>query len=309
MALVFMIVLLSFLCGFSVILNVTVVLTILAKGNSKNIRDVILMSLAICDGVQCTLGYPAELFGYANYKNPSLTEKFCKPSGFIVMYLALTAIAHLVCLCIYRYLTIVHPLKLQAFLTKSNWSAYCCITFCWIYGLFWSLSPLLGWNEIVREKQDTYRCSINLYPDNETKSSYLYALAIFCYLIPLIIIIYCSLKVHLELRNMLKMCKQISGVEANITKVTYRIEKQDFISVSFIIASFFAVWTPYAVCVFYLTIGKNLPPSFLTYCALFAKSSTILNPIIYCLMYKKFRQTIQSKFWKFFNNPTVAPIA
>ena len=306
MALVSIVVLLSFLCGFSVLLNFSVVIAILSKGRSKDMRDIILMSLAVCDGVQCSLGFPNEVYGYAHANQPR-NENMCKASGFIVMYLALTAVSHLVCLCVYRYLTIAYPLKIQSFFTRSKRSAFYFIIPSWIYGLFWSVTPLFGWNEIVREKEDNYRCSVNLYPDDQIKRSYLYALLVFCYCIPVSVIFFCTLKVHLELRNMLKLCKEVSGEEAIITKATYKLARQDFISVGLIVASFFTAWSPYAISVCYLSLGRNLPNGFLTYCALFAKSSTILNPIIYCLMYKEFRQTLSRKLGKLFRSAAVAP--
>ncbi|XP_002163209.3 parapinopsin [Hydra vulgaris] len=300
--------LLSFLCGLSVSLNVTVVVTIISKKNTKDMRDIIIMSLAICDGVECTLGYPVELYGYANIDSPSQNEYLCKTNGFIVMYLALTALTHLVFLCVHRYLVIVHPMKVQKFFTDTKTCALYFIIPSWIYGLFWSITPLIGWSEIVREKEDTHRCTINMYPDDLLKRSYLYALTLFCYFLPAAIIIYCITKVHFELRNMLKLCKQISGEDAAITRATYKLERQNFLSVSLIITSFFLIWTPYTICVCYLILGRELPVGILTYSALFAKSSTILNPIIYCIMYKEFRQTVRSKVRKLFRGPTVAPI-
>ena len=306
MALVSVIVLSSFLCGFAVLLNLSVVMAIVSKGRSKDMRDIILMSLAVCDCVQCTLGYPNEVYGYINEDRPT-NEKVCKASGFIVLCLALTALSHLVSLCIYRYITIAYPLKIQNFFTSSKKSALYFIIPSWIYGLFWSASPLLGWNEIVKETDNNYRCTINMYPDDSSKRSYLYALLVFCYCIPVAVIFYCTLKVHLELRNMLKLCKADSGEEAVITKATYKLARQDFISAFLTVTSFFIVWSPYALCVFFLSLGRKLPKGFLSVCALFAKLSTILNPIIYCLMYKEFRQTIRRKIRRIFRNATVAP--
>ncbi|NP_001296686.1 melanopsin-A-like [Hydra vulgaris] len=301
------IILLSFLCGFSVVLNATVVLAIFLKRKSKGMRDIILMSLAICDGVQCTLGFPVELYGFSNLNSPLQNEYLCKANGFIVMYLALTAISHLVCLCVYRFLSIVYPLKIQKFFLDSRRKALLFILFCWIYGFFWSVTPLLGWNEIIREKEDTHRCSINLNPEDNNKRSYLYSLMVFCYFIPLVIIIFCSLRVHFELSKMLKLCKHISGREASITKETYKLERQDFISISLIVSSFFIVWTPYTICVIFSSLRSSLPTGLLTYSALFAKSSTILNPVIYCLMYKEYRETLQSEYRKIFKSSVVAP--
>ncbi|XP_047126525.1 medium-wave-sensitive opsin 1 [Hydra vulgaris] len=307
MALVSIIVLLSFFCGLSFVLNATVIFVVLSK-SSIDARETILMSLAVCDGLQSIIGFPNEIYGYVNKDNPFKSESLCKTSGFVVMCLAITAISHLVSLCIYRYAAIVYPMETQVFVTSPIKVTLYLVLPNWIYGLFWSITPFLGWNEIVREKQDTYRCSINLYPNDQIKQSYLYALTIFCYFLPLSIIIYCIIKVHLELRCMLKLGKQISGADASITKATYKLEKEHFISVFLIVVSFFTVWTPYFICVCFLVYGRSLPSGFLTYCALFAKSSTIINPIVYCIVYKEFRQTAISKVRKLLRRPAVAPM-
>ncbi|XP_002163327.1 melanopsin-A [Hydra vulgaris] len=307
MASLFIIVLLSCLCGLSVTLNVTAVIAIISTKKNKDVCDVILMSLAVSDGVECIFGFSVELYGYATKGKTLQNETLCKINGFIVMYLALTSISHLVCLCLYRYILIVHSLKAQRYLTNVKQSALYFIIPSWIYGLFWSIAAISGWNEIIREKVDTHRCTINMSPDDELKRSYLYSLTVFCFLVPVVIIIYCSLKVHLKLQNMWKLCVQISGEYAAITKATYKLERKHFIFLGLIIGSFFVVWTPYALCVFFLALQIKLPRVLLTYSALFAKSSTIINPTISCIIYKEYFQILRIKVQKLFRNNIVSP--
>ncbi|XP_065670930.1 uncharacterized protein LOC101237290 isoform X1 [Hydra vulgaris] len=300
-----MIVLSSILCGCSVVLNFIVILTV-SKKRSKDLRHLILMSLALCEGMSITVWYLNYVYSYF-HKHEPLTKKLCEISGFIVLYLTITSVSHLVWLCIYRFITISHPLKIHYFFIDSKRRVFYFILPCWIYGLFWSSAPLFGWSKLEEENSSYYRCTVIYHPDEFLKRSYLFALIVFFYFMPLSTISFFTLKVHLELRNMLKQCKKVSGNNALITKDTYKLARQDFINACLIVASFTVVWSPYALCVFALSLGYKKLKGFLFFCALFSKLSTICDPIIYCLVYKNFRETLRRDIKKIFKVAAVAP--
>lgn len=76
---------------------------------------------------------------------------------------------------------------------------------------------------------------------------------------------------------------------SDILQSQSKIEKQHTFMVIVMVAAYLIAWTPYAICVLWLTISTNLPVTLTRSSALFAKSSALYNPVIYAFMLKEFR--------------------
>ena len=63
-----------------------------------------------------------------------------------------------------------------------------------------------------------------------------------------------------------------------------------------LIATFLMAWTPYSVCVFVVTVNGHVPAGLLSFASVFAKSSTLYNPIIYSIFMKDFRDRCKRFF-------------
>ena len=60
--------------------------------------------------------------------------------------------------------------------------------------------------------------------------------------------------------------------------------------------AFLLAWTPYAILVFLLSFSQHITLTWADSAALLGKSSTFYNPIIYALLYKRFRLAVAALF-------------
>ena len=270
-------------------LNALVIIGMLRKPSGTSFRDIILISLAVSDFAETMFGYSAELFGRA-FGNSLLV---CQLAGFAVTFTSIASISHLVSLAVERYLCLVYAFKLHEFFEIKKHVLYF-ITPAWLYGFIWSVIPFMGWSGYVREPIDYWRCSVILADTSFNSRSYGCCLLAFCYFIPILVILFCYCKVQVELHNMTKRATEISGQQSSITDQTMKAERQHSLMIGVVILGFFIAWTPYAICAIYGTAIRSAPPSLITYSALFAKFSVMLNPIIYATFYKDFRKAVRS---------------
>ncbi|TKS79768.1 G-protein coupled receptor 136 [Collichthys lucidus] len=174
-------------------------------------------------------------------------------------------------------------------LCESMLSALC----SWVYALLFACSPLVHWGEYGPEPYGT-ACCIDWRQSNQhvTARSYTVALFTFCYILPCCVIVasYTGIlvKVHASRRNMEQHATRRTHM-SSIQKVIVKL------SVAVCIG-FLAAWSPYAVVSMWAAFGHidNIPPLAFAMPAMFAKSSTIYNPIIYLMLRPSFRSVMCS---------------
>ena len=192
-----------------VILNLMVIIVYGYKRRSIKVGEIQLVSLALSDFLQAGTGYALQLYAY---NTPSEIGTWaCKASGFCVTFLSLVSISHLVALSCERYITVIHPYKAYVWFYKKKTSLYFIIP-AWAYGFLWAALPLVGWSSYSREQGAEHRCNINLYTYDDHHLSYTYTLLFFCFVVPLISLIYCQVRVRMEVRINLLVCLSISKV-------------------------------------------------------------------------------------------------
>nr|BAF95840.1 opsin [Cladonema radiatum] len=273
--------------GFSMNL---VVISALCRVSGKSVRDILLISLALCGLLETGLGYAIELYGRLNVRASSL---LCQMAGFSVTFFALSSIFHIVGLAIERYLSIVCAVNARGYFSMKHRALYIIFP-AWINGLVWSIAPFLGWGAYKREPIDKYRCSVLMSDVSFVSWSYTIMLLTFAYAIPLLVILYCCLKVQCTLNAMSKNISdpenrtRDSGLEA-----TKQAEKRHYYMVCAIIVTFFVAWTPYATSALLFSFLENVPNTLITYSAFFAKFSVVANPVIYVIFYKDCRKQVK----------------
>ena len=277
----------------SCFLNALVILGIIKKQSKITLRDMILTSLAACDLVQISFGYSSELHGYLNRGKTPLG--LCKVSGCIVSLTALSAISLLVSLSLERYFSVIHPIYMKQN-SESVKAGFAFILPACFYGSFWATVPLIGWGEYTREPGSRHRCTAVASLTSTHVHRYTYALLLFCFVLPVIIIGYCCYYVQKELKQMIKRSSKLGGENSQMAETTRACQRQAFIMCVIVIIAFLVAWTPYALTVFLYTISPNVSLAVLGMAAFFAKFSVVSNPIIYALCYKDFRRSIKRLF-------------
>ncbi|KAM9845037.1 opsin-5-like [Aulostomus maculatus] len=161
----------------------------------------------------------------------------------------------------------------------------------WVYALLFACSPLMHWGEYGPEPYGT-ACCIDWRFSNQhsTARSYTVALFIFCYILPCCIIVASYTAILVTVHASRKTVEQHAVRRTHMSSIQTIIVK---LSVAVCIG-FFTAWSPYAVVSMWAAFGhiENIPPLAFAMPAMFAKSSTIYNPIIYLMLRPNIRRVM-----------------
>ena len=149
----------------------------------------------------------------------------------------------------------------------------------------------MGWSGYALE-DDKLRCSIDWASRELKDQTYIVFLFTFCFLVPTSVMMFSFVNVKRELRKMQLRASSLFGRESKASKDNIRAEKRHTRLAVVMCIAFIATWMPYALLSFWASFFTHIahtPVSLGTTCAVFAKASTLYNPIIYTIMHKRFR--------------------
>ncbi|XP_023223957.1 visual pigment-like receptor peropsin isoform X3 [Centruroides sculpturatus] len=234
----------------------------------------LLINLAIADLGICLFGFPFS--SSSSFANKWLYgDGGCQWYAFMGFLFGSAHIATLVALGLDRYFVLCNLNTRRRLIFRRY---YLMIIVIWIYALFWSVMPLLGWGRYNLEPSLT-TCTIDWRHNDTSYKSFLSTYFIFGYVIPCIIIA----------TSYFIATKRIKSDKITITDISIPIrdrwdnERHMTLTIVFIIIGFLLAWTPYAIlCMWTVFADPSTVPSFLTLLPpLFAKASTVFNPFIY----------------------------
>ncbi|XP_043488468.1 rhodopsin-like isoform X2 [Polistes fuscatus] len=174
------------------------------------------------------------------------------------------------------------------------------IIIIWLFGLLWTILPMVGWNRYVPEGNMT-ACGTDYLSKDWGSKSYILVYSVFVYYLPLFTIIYSyyfivstvaahekAMKEQAKKMNVASLRSgdnQSASAEAKLAKVALTT-----------ISLWFMAWTPYLV-INYMGIfnGSKISPLFTIWGSLFAKTNAIYNPIVYGISHPKYRAALKEK--------------
>lgn len=291
------------LASFS--LNSIVILTFVLDRSLLFQTNLLVLSIAISDWLMGVVANPmggaANASGSASF-GPGTS---CTFYGFFTTLLGLGSMLHHAAFAVDRYLVISRPMDGPHTIVRM----LTVIGSLWAFALMWSVFPLLGWSAYVPEGGDI-ACSIRWQSTRSADTSYIACLFIFFYFIPLALIVSCYSFMFSHVRYMTRNAQRMWGANAAATletvQASWRMAK---VGLTMVIGFFFA-WTPYAVVSFYAAFGSadNVPILVAAIPSLFAKTSTLYNPIIYFFTYKAFRESLVSSWRRHRNRNGIQPV-
>ncbi|XP_066537496.1 opsin-5-like isoform X2 [Hoplias malabaricus] len=161
----------------------------------------------------------------------------------------------------------------------------------WVYALVFACSPLARWGKYGPEPYGT-ACCIDWLSSNQRHGarSYMVVLFLCCYILPCGLIVVSYTGILFTLRTSRRSMRQHFPAPVRLNNIHTIIMK---LSVAVCIG-FFVAWSPYAVVSMWAAFGqiKTIPPLAFAMPAMFAKSSTIYNPIVYLLLRPNFRRVM-----------------
>ncbi|KAM3604466.1 uncharacterized protein V6R79_011434 [Siganus canaliculatus] len=212
----------------------------------------------------------------------------CSVYAFCGMLFGICSLTTLTLLSMVCFVKVCYPL----YGNKFNSVHGCLLIACaWVYALLFACSPLVHWGKYGPEPYGTACCiDWRLSNQHSTARSYTVALFVFCYILPCCVIIASYTGILLTVQASRKNMEQHASRQTHMSSIQTIIVK---LSVAVCIG-FFAAWSPYAVVSMWAAFGhiENIPPLAFAMPAMFAKSSTIYNPIIYLMLRPNIRRVM-----------------
>uniref|UniRef100_A0A4W5MNJ6 Teleost multiple tissue opsin b n=1 Tax=Hucho hucho TaxID=62062 RepID=A0A4W5MNJ6_9TELE len=248
-------------------LNNLLVLTLFCRYHTlRSPINVLLLSVCVSDLLVCVLGTPFS-FAAATQGRWLIGRAGCVWYGFINACLGIVSLISLAVLSYERCCTML--CRMQADGTDFG-TAVAGVCFSWVYALAWTLPPLLGWSSYGPEGPGT-TCSVDWRTQTPNNISYIVCLFTFCLLLPFSVIMY-------SYGKLLSAIKQVT----NHRPLGQRV----LVMVVTMVACYLLCWLPYGVAALLSTFGPRnlLTPEVTIVPSLLAKTSTVINPVIYIYM-------------------------
>ncbi|XP_034429608.1 teleost multiple tissue opsin 2b [Hippoglossus hippoglossus] len=267
-------VVLGFIMTFGFLNNFVVLLLFCKFKKLRTPVNMLLLNISISDMLVCVFGTTLS-FASSIRGKWLLGRSGCSWYGFINSCFGIVSLISLVILSYDRYSTLTVYNKRGPNYRKPLLA----VGGSWLYSLFWTVPPLLGWSSYGIEGAGT-SCSVSWTSQTVQSHAYIICLFTFCLGLPVLVMIYCYCR-------LLWAVKQVGKVRKTAAR---RREYHILFMVLTTAACYLLCWMPYGVVAMMATFG---PPNIISPVAsvvpsLLAKSSTVINPLIYILMNKQF---------------------
>ncbi|XP_046698609.1 teleost multiple tissue opsin 2b [Silurus meridionalis] len=264
---------LGFIMTFGFLNNFLVLLLFCKFKKLRTPVNMLLLNISVSDMLVCVCGTTLS-FASSVRGRWLLGRSGCMWYGFINSCFGIVSLITLVILSYERYSTMtVHNNRRQSYLKHLL-----AVGGSWLYSLIWTIPPLLGWSSYGLEGAGT-SCSVS-WTDHSPKShSYIICLFVFCLGLPVLVMVY-------SYGRLLYAVKKLGKIHKTARRRDYHL----LIVIITTVVCYLLCWTPYSVVAIMATFGR---PGIITPVAsivpsLLAKSSTVINPIIYIFMNKQF---------------------
>ncbi|XP_043988483.1 teleost multiple tissue opsin 2b [Gambusia affinis] len=290
-------VVLGFIMTFGFLNNFVVLLLFCKFKKLRTPVNMLLLNISVSDMLVCLFGTTLS-FASSIRGKWLLGRGGCSWYGFINSCFGIVSLISLVILSYDRYSTLTVYNKRGPDYRKPLFA----VGGCWLYSLFWTVPPLLGWSSYGLEGAGT-SCSVSWTAKTAESHAYIICLFIFCLGLPILVMIYCY-------SRLLWAVKQVGKIRKTSAR---RREYHILFMVLTTAACYLLCWMPYGVVAMMATFG---PPNIISPVAsvvpsLLAKSSTVINPLIYILMNKQFYRCFLDLFhcthWSSENGNTSLP--
>ncbi|XP_078384786.1 rhodopsin-like [Oculina patagonica] len=286
------------------LLNAITILTFNKNRHLLTVSDLPILSIAIADGVLAVFVMP---FGAAaNFRNAwPLGAGGCSWYACVSVIVGFGTILHHIVLAVEKCWKTHRPMTTDL----NRKQMLIIIAFLWGFAALWGIFPLFGWSSYGEEGAGAI-CSIIWRSNGLVNSSFIVCMFVIFFIAPIVSIVVSYSIIFYDLDQMVKRGKREWGKGAQQTSEVVLGRKKVALTAVIMIASFIVVWTPYGVVSFYLAFGKPkyISPLASTIPAIFAKTSVFLNPIVYVIRYKRFREGVKKLFMeiKFLPNHTIS---
>ncbi|KAM4712631.1 opsin 8, group member b [Anableps anableps] len=215
----------------------------------------------------------------------------CIYYGLAGFFFGIASIMNLTILAIVRF---VVSLNLHSPKEKISWKKVKILCmWTWLYALIWALFPILGWG---RYGPEPFGLSCSLAWGQMKHEGFSFVISLFSMnlLMPSVIIIFCYFGIAIRLFLTYK-----KSTNSNHVPNIIRLHRRLLIIAVLISIGFIACWTPYGLVSLWsvLNDSSKIPPEVSLLPCMFAKSSTVYNPLIYYFFSQSFKREVKQLSW------------
>nr|QWV42660.1 long wavelength sensitive opsin 1 [Eulasia bombylius] len=277
--------------------NGTVIYIFSTTKSLRTPSNLLVCNLAFSDvSLMCTMGVPTMINCY--YRTWVFGPFFCQIYGCLGSLFGSASIWTMAVIALDRYNVIVRGLTARPLTIKSA-LGWCAVV--WIISIVWTIAPVFGWGRYAPEGNMVV-CGTDYLNRGWLNFSYVLAYTIFVYFVPLFLILYAywfivkAVSAHEKaMRQQAKKMNVASLRSSNAKEINTQIKLAKVAMVT--ISLWFIAWTPYTIINFIGIFGMGTITPFSTFwCSLFAKASSVYNPIVYAISHPKYKQVLHAKF-------------
>ncbi|XP_078384489.1 rhodopsin-like [Oculina patagonica] len=251
------------------------------------------LNVALSNTIVIAVDFPA-IAASAWAQKTLLGDLHCQMLGFFTGVGCITTFATmaLALVKIYRRLSEENVEFETVLAERETWDRHKIIktlTVTWLYAIAVMFPPMVGWGSFAFESGGAI-CAPNWRENTDSGRAYLLVLVILAFVIPLAVSIVCSIRIY-------RRSKQTCTVSMMTAKDKKKARKA-VMMVLVGIGSFVLSWMPYCMCALISVFGGSemfdREKSFIP--GIFAKASTVYNPLICLLVSKRFRTVALNLF-------------
>ena len=276
----------------------TAVICAVYKSNKlrEEVSNLFLVNLAVTDLTSATVVMTSAFVSLVANHWP-LGWIWCYTVCMVNYLLIIVSMLTLCFISIDRYFAIVNPLQYMVKMTKGR--ILLLITYAWLHGLSFSIVPVLfKW---IQYDYWEYVCAIEWHEQRQKALYYVIMAFLCCFLIPGLILmaLYCRvLKVAHEKSTRIRVMTLHPQEKPKFSNSYKAIN-----SLLIVIIMYFVCMTPFSLTKLYKVAAQNeksLPGYLNLMASIIGYLSSAVNPLIYGIFRKDFRQAYRLMFRKFF---------
>ncbi|CAG0917550.1 unnamed protein product [Notodromas monacha] len=273
--------------------NFVVLYVFLSTRNLRTPANMLIVNLAFSDFMMMAGMFPFLVVSCFN-EVWIFGQLMCELHGFIGAWFGCQQIWSLTLIAKDRYNVIVKGIGSKPLSFKK---VALMLFFVDGFALAWGLVPFFGWNRYVPEGNMTV-CGSDSVGTDAWSRSYIFVIWSYAYFVPLSTIIYCYFHIVKAVaaheRQMREQAQKMNVQSLRTgddgkTSAEIRLAK---VAIMTILLWFFA-WTPYVVINFMGVFYRaNITPVVTVWGSVFAKISTVYNPLVYGLSHPRYKAAL-----------------
>nr|FAA00385.1 TPA: opsin [Nematostella vectensis] len=270
------------------VFNFIVLLVFLSKRHFLQVPDVFLLSVAISDCLACVIAMPVTLLAVSN-GSWQFDFELCKMHASLFYTFGLVSITHLSAMAFEKYLTLFKSTSTNGYyLTKGQ--AVKIIAALWGYSLVFSLSPLVGWGAYGLGPENI-TCTLLWGASGAKDDTYYGAVFLGCFFVPVGFILFSYYHISKLRRKTFVHLSRNSVCSAQMVMFAKIMKRKHIVfamKLTLLIGAYFFAWLPYSVVSLLMVLRVELQANAVIYSSMFAKSSFLLNPVVYSFITMRF---------------------